>query len=137
MIRSWIRGRKTGPSPDSEPFHAVALLRAILRLPIDYAQTLRSIDRVVTDGLGDVLRLDVVMAFQVGDHPRHAQDLVVGPGGESHVVHRRFEDRQRLGLQGAELPHLARGHPAVDLRAARAESLPSMAPPPSPGPRLS
>jgi hypothetical protein len=47
--------------------------------------------------------------------------LIVGASRETHVLHRRLEDRQRLGLQRAELLHLARRHPAIDLRAARAE----------------
>ena len=37
------------------------------------------VERSVSDGLGDVLRLDVLLAFQVGDRPGDSQDLVMGP----------------------------------------------------------
>jgi len=41
------------------------------------------VERPIPQGLGDVLGLDLVGAFEIGDGPRNTQDLVMSPGGSS------------------------------------------------------
>ena len=49
------------------------------------------IQRPIPNRLGNVLRLDVVVPFEIGDRPRHSQDLVVGAGRQAQVFHGRFQ----------------------------------------------
>src|SRR5262249_5343352 len=64
------------------------------------------VERATADRPGDVLRLDILVTFQVSDRPGHTQELVMGTGGKPQIFHRCLEDRQRLRLQPAEPRHL-------------------------------
>jgi hypothetical protein len=86
-----------------------------------YAQTLQSSDRKPT---ASAMCCGLMSSWPSRSAiVRATRKTLSWASRESHILHRRLEDRQRLRLQGAELPHLSRGHPAVDLRAARAEPL--------------
>src|ERR1700687_1389875 len=47
-----------------------------------------SIQTPITDPLHHVRGLDIRRPFQIGDGPRHAQDAVMRPGGQSELLHR-------------------------------------------------
>ncbi len=75
-----------------------------------------SIQRPIPNRLGNILRFDVVVPFEIRDRPRHAEHLIVCSGRQTQVFHGRFQKRHGLGLERTELQDLARSHPAVDLR---------------------
>ena len=91
-----------------KPFHRIVgkhyWLSQVLQFPIQSA---------VLHRLGDVVGLDVFIAFDVGDGSGDAEDLVVRAGGEAHLGHGLFQNGLAGGVQLAELPHLARGHGGV------------------------
>src|SRR5271166_2980787 len=72
------------------------------------------VQRPIPHRLGDVLRLDLVGAFEIGDGAGDAENLVVSPGRQTKLFHGGLEDAHGLGLERAELADLAWGHPAVD-----------------------
>ena len=60
---------------------------------------------------------DVLFAGQIGDRPGHAEDLVVGAGGEAELGESLFEQLFAGFVNLAVLSQLARAHLAVEHRA--------------------
>ena len=64
----------------------------------------------VLDGLGDMRRTDFVAAGEIGDGAGDLQDAVVCSGGEALFIHRAFEKRFALSVEGAMFADLCRRH---------------------------
>ena len=58
-----------------------------------------AVERAISDGLGDVLGLDVFVSFQVGDRAGDSQDFVVRRAEEAQVFHGGLQERMDSGLR--------------------------------------
>src|SRR5262249_12419760 len=77
----------------------------------------------ILNRLAQVLGLDLRARVQVGDGARHAQDSIVGPGGEAEVFHGALQKALGITFQRAKAPQLSRAHAAVERRGAGAKAL--------------
>jgi hypothetical protein len=80
------------------------------------------VERPVADCFGDVLGIDHVGAFEIGDCTRDAQDLIVGAGGQAPFFMTTL--RRLMASSFSTHSFLSwRGHPVVNQRAFVAEPL--------------
>ena len=70
----------------------------------------------ILDRFGDVLGLNSLLAFEIGNGPPHLEDSVVGAGGEPLLRHRAFEQAFAISRQFAERANLSRCHLRIAIR---------------------
>ena len=82
------------------------------------------IEAAVLDRLGEVQRGDLVLARQVGDRARHAEDAGVGPRGESEAVAGGLEEPATGRADAAQTANLASGDVRVERHGTGGEAAP-------------
>ncbi len=81
------------------------------------------IEAPIRNRFGDVAFLEMLGAVQVGDGAGHAEDAVVGAGGEAEAFHGGVEKFLAGFVEDAELAELPAGHAAIEAGAVGAEAV--------------
>src|ERR1041385_4459495 len=89
----------------------------------DRSSPVRTIQRAVLDGFGDVLALYLGGAFQVCNRARYFQDAVVSACAESLLVDGALQHPLAVGRELAVSTDLRRGHLRVRIQLLTLESL--------------
>src|SRR5258707_5460393 len=80
---------------------------------VNSSRPISAIKRAVMDGFGDVIRLNLVGVFEVGDRAADFQDAIVGTGGQSQAQHGELQHRFALRIYPAVASNQARRHGGI------------------------